>query len=164
MLAVLWLWSMRKQQPTLYNFSCFCPLADPASMADVQKKSPVLAASHTRDQRGAQPKTSGKSQKEETQITLNYPCLAVDTSFISETVWILCSSSHSSIWEENTLVKVINSLFYKLKVSFVFSAGLIHCVIVHRDGFLIQCIPFYCLSLSMKHLFYYGSQHYEKWV
>lgn len=44
-------------------------IADPASMAHVQTESSCLAASFTRAQRGAQPKTSGKSQEEEAQIT-----------------------------------------------------------------------------------------------
>lgn len=67
-----------------YDFFFFrvCPLVDPASMAYVQTESSSLAASFTRDQRGAQPKTSGKSQEEEAQITQNHPCLAVNTSFL----------------------------------------------------------------------------------
>ena len=66
----------------IFFFVRVCPLVDPASMAHVQTESSSLAASFTRDQRGAQPKTSGKSQEEEAQITQNHPCLAVNTSFL----------------------------------------------------------------------------------
>lgn len=51
------------------EFYLFPPLlADPASMANVQKESFVLAATHSRDQWGDQPETSRKYQEEEAQV------------------------------------------------------------------------------------------------
>uniref|UniRef100_A0A4W6DIS0 Signal peptidase complex subunit 1 n=1 Tax=Lates calcarifer TaxID=8187 RepID=A0A4W6DIS0_LATCA len=63
------------------HFSASLSLVDPAPVAYVQKESPVLAASSTRDQWRVQPKTSGKPQEEEAQITQSYQCPAVNTSF-----------------------------------------------------------------------------------
>ena len=55
-------------------------VVDSAPLAYVQKESPVLAASFTRDQQRVHPKTSGK-QEEEEQVTQNCPCPAVNTPF-----------------------------------------------------------------------------------
>lgn len=54
----------------------FFALVDLASMAYVQKESSVLAAGFTREHCRAQPKTSGKHQKEEAQITRRHPVSA----------------------------------------------------------------------------------------